>query len=960
MEVSDDDTHLLVLTRHEVKGGGGGAPGQNGTGGMGGAGGSGGSSYSWTETDSYTDSNGQTQTRTTHHSNPGGSSGPSGRSGRPGVADLTFGKDGRNGSFEIHVTSPEGTRTYTSRYDLRLTGFIHTSENEDDVYEPEERVLVRQIQVQNTGGMPTPSRREIRLSLRDKGWIAADPGHLVLPPSLMPGATHVFKDDQLSFTLGAFHPSRPSDPLAEEQIIHHRAALPDANREFEDYESPLSAELGRFTVRFPLEVTPITSLHSLAPGSAARVQFRITNVSARAFGEESELRRAVSFRLYLHESELSSEELVFFDPEGKRVDLDVGFRRTLPLLEPGQSVDVEGTIAIPESAPHYRAGRAWLSLELGAIEAPSRVRPIQYRDLEIRVARPFVSREPTDLLLLVNNRTTAEEVKAWEQLGGWLGLSVGVYDLSLQGGIDLDAGVEGSRPLGEIYEGRTMVVLNNLMDTAKGRRTPARYLAKEQLLRHAAKGGRVMIAGDEVDLSALLVPTGGGFDDGKAMSEVAFREMLKGEGEKTLEVGGPPIVLDVFKWSVLFWGDPGESAMEKRALAIEAALREAYPDRRYVVVTDLEPTALDNYHVCKRWNMGRIAVHRTLDAARGALLSIAAPEHALHSAEAITGRAATMSLLLALPFEEKLRRFELLAGAANARAGGGESEETGAAAAIEDDDMADGALSRDVLLRMLVDAMLVDLANEQTAILHRGDCGRAGSGDFRASLPMLGHLSAALSDRGAGESLTAPRSVHLLRLLGRLRFFAAVQPRWWEYLPPFLLTRRAPVLRRVTLGMIEDLAMRALVGPEPKSKEARARWKAVKAELAAVGEAMSRRYDEARDHDVLMGRKSVFARDALLRPIDREGTTTCAELRLRAADRVLPREEHEKVMAEDRKRSSKRKAMMATSDEARSALQRPESCAELLAASGARVVGGRGEMGAVRFAGRRGMRWNTR
>lgn len=926
VEVSDDDTHLLVLARHEIHGGRGGVAGQNGDGGDGGRGGPGGSSYSWTETESYTDSNGQSRTRTTHHSNPGGSRGRSGRSGRPGLADLVPGRQGGPGTFAIHVTSPSGTRAYPSRFDLRLVSFVHASANDDDVYEPEEKVHVRRIEIQNTGGMPTPSRREIRLTLRDKGWIAADPGHLVAPPSLAPGARHVFETEELTFTLGAFHPSRPSDPLAEEQVIHHRAFVPDANRELGDYESAASVEMGRFTVRFPVEVTPLESLPSLAPGSAARVRFRITNVSGRAFGERSEIGRAVSFRLFLHESELDAGQLLFFDGSGARVDLDRGYRAAIPALAPGASVDVEGTLAVSEDAAHYRAGRVWLSLDLGGIDAPLRVRPIQYRELGIRVARPFVQDRPTDVLLAVNNRTTAEEVSAWEALAASLGLTIGVFDLSLEGGLDLDATV-GGRSLGDLLAGRTLVVLNSPMDTPRGARPPARHLAKEQVLAHAARRGHVLIVGDPVGLESLLVPTRPRDRSQSAVPESVFREALSSHGEQGLAIGGPPAVVDAGKWSVLFWGAPTEEALRDRAHDLAAALREAHPERRYVLVCDLAPEQKKDYAVCKRWKMGKIAVFRTLDAARGAVATVAAPERRVHAAELITGRASTMSLLLALPFEEKLRRFEALASA------GAAAGEPGAAE-IEEDEAEEGSVSRSLRIKMVVDAMLVDLANEQLAVLHTGSMGRASAADLRASLPLLGHLAAALSTRGAQEELTVPRSVHLLRLLGRLRFFAATQPRWWEWVPPFPFTRRAPVLRRVTSRIVEEIALRALVGPDTRSAEGRARRKAVEAEIAAVRESLVRRWREARAEHLAPARKALFARQALLRPIEREGVTTDAEVLLAEEERVLTREMHRSIAVEDGKRAARRRTLVASMDQARAALLRKETCAELLRAAG--------------------------
>jgi len=73
--LAEADTPLLMLVRHDIAGGRGGAKGINGPGGIGGSGGAGGSSYSWTTTSTSRNSDGSTRTHTHYHSNPGGSAG---------------------------------------------------------------------------------------------------------------------------------------------------------------------------------------------------------------------------------------------------------------------------------------------------------------------------------------------------------------------------------------------------------------------------------------------------------------------------------------------------------------------------------------------------------------------------------------------------------------------------------------------------------------------------------------------------------------------------------------------------------------------------------------------------------------------------------------------------------------------------------------------------------------------
>src|SRR6185295_9131902 len=200
VRVDDRDTHLLMLVAQDIGGGKGGREGENGDGGSGGPGGEGGSSYSWTETESYTDSNGQSQTRTTFHSNSGGSDGPSGRSGRPGTARLTRGNNGDGGSFTIEVRDARGkvlTRA-SSRYDVQLVSFRHRNANDDGIYEPEEQVFVSHLEVVNTGGMPLPAHHDVLVRLHDDGWIAPAEGQrFTLPRSLAPGERHVFTEHEV-------------------------------------------------------------------------------------------------------------------------------------------------------------------------------------------------------------------------------------------------------------------------------------------------------------------------------------------------------------------------------------------------------------------------------------------------------------------------------------------------------------------------------------------------------------------------------------------------------------------------------------------------------------------------------------------------------------------------------------------------------------------------------------------
>lgn len=418
----------------------------------------------------------------------------------------------------------------------------------------------------------------------------------------------------------------------------------------------------------------------------------------------------------------------------------------------------------------------WLSLELGGIDKVLEARPIQYRDFDVRVGRPFAWESPKDVLLLVHNRTQALELQAWESLFSKLGLSSGVLDLSLEGGVDLDArGSAANKTLSDDLSGRTLVVLNQAMDTSKGERLPMQFLSKEQVLGLCAGGGHVLIEGAKPpDLMRLLVPTNR--SQGPVQPESEYVEARRSKKSTGPYLGEEPHRVDISKWSWLFWGKPSEKAMQRRALKLLVELQRMHPQERLMLVWELKPEQQKNYWFCKRWRMGEIQIHRTVNGAQAAISVAKVADAELHRPEHILGHEHAMHLLQALPFDEKLRRLAFLTGP------GSERENIGS------------GLDADTLARLTSDAILVDLCHEQLGILYRGWCAGESPRSIRAGLPLLRKLLAHGFQSSKEASLRPLAGVQLIRIISRLHFFSSSQVGAWEYIPPFYFERRAPVL----------------------------------------------------------------------------------------------------------------------------------------------------------------------
>lgn len=910
-EVAKEDTHLLMLLRHGIEGGPGGGPGANGSGGSGGPGGSGGSSYSWTESESYTDSQGKRQTRTTHHSNPGGSSGRSGSSGMPGTAYLVAGQSGGNGSFVIHVTSNGETTAYPERYDLRILGFEHRSDNDDGIYEPDELIHITNIEVMNVGGMPTPATRKIELSLREQGWVYPEKQRLEMPFALGAGQRHTFTTEKLSAKIGTFHPSKPSDPLAQEEVVRHRAYVPDVRREFTQYENHRSYELGRFLIRFPIESSYIESLYSLGPGQAARLRFTIKNASTKAYGAKSELGRRITFRLFLHESELGDEQVMFFDDTGARIPLSRGFSREIPELLPGQFVTMEGIVALAENAPHYRAGRMWLSLELGSIADPTHPKPIQYRAFDVRVSRPFDRHALGDVLLVVNNRTDSAEVEAWLGLFAALGLKASVYDLSLEGGFELDK----ENGLGkEALRGRTIVLLNHLMDTAKGERKAMHYVSKEQLLAVCAAGAHVHVAGENFRLESFLVPTFNASPSTALVpTESRYLVPRKDEPRASLTVGDAPHHLEISKWSVFGMGKPSEKALVDRALSLRDRLGRVYPNRRHVLVWELEPELAKDYFLATRWKMGRIAVHRSLDGVPAAISTATIKGSPEERTARILHRDNMLQFVLAIPFSEKLRRLETLTSSMDER--------------DDDDDRLKGSV-----VGIVLHAIVIDLIEEQTELLQRRWCQGATPQSMRASLGHLRDIAEKLYASEPDVPDVAARAA-LVHILSSIHFFIASQVQFWEWIPPFLFERRAPVLRSVTLDLIDKCVGRLFGGTNPKSPEARGRIAAFRTEVNAAVGVFIERYNRAKKNHEWAGPRSAYARDLFLQSLGSSHYVRSTGVLRNAQAGVVSRSQYLEMQAKDQQLAAKRLTLMKRAANAKEALLVDARCAELLTRS---------------------------
>lgn len=848
--VSEDDTPLLMLIRHEIEGGAGGKAGQNGAGGSGGSGGDGGSSYSWTTTSSYRDSSGNTQTRTHYHSNPGGSDGSRGRDGSSGTARVTAGARGEVGNFAIEVTHDDGTlTTYPSRYDLRLISFAHDSLNEDCVYEPRELVRVFDLEVENTGGMPTPAKDELELALAAGGWVEPEEGRLLCQRALAPGQRYRVPGE-LRFRIAPHTPSGPSNPLEVEESIFQRAMLPSVKRAFERYQEGDAVDQGRFIIRYPIRLSPIENLKSLAAGEASRVRFSLTNQSRFALGADTSCKRVVRVRVATAPDSELGDEHVELVADGVTLAPGAGWTKDLTAIGPGDTTQIELAIQVKSSAPEYLRFAAHVTLELGDLDAPASPRPVQIRELDVRVARPFRVSD-ADVLLVVNHRTTREEIEAWDQLADRLAFKTAIWDLSRERHLDLEKPLNGGISLADWFAKKAVVILDNEIEGPEGPTYPHVFLADDQARRAAEAGIDIAYVGKGLKMRRMLVPSPPPAGASAPEPQIIYRTYW-------------------LRW----WAKPSAAWLEKQAMKISARLGETHPDQRHVVVHRFAPEVDGKGVFANRWKVGTVQTLRTLDADAGAIVHAAVEEQSLHDPAYAASEHATTALLVMFDFDENLARMRRLC----------ERE---------------GITAKDLL--PVSEALLLDLVNELAAMIAPGWKGDTSGKELEANLPRL----EALASSGIAAPYDSAAGRALLELAGSLVFFARSQVSWWENIPPWRWMRRGPSAR----GKIARHVDRFLAGAFGEHNLDQAR-----ADVESHADRLAKHHKAERKKSLVAKRRH-WALDQVREPIAAKTITSDTELLTTPEERVMSGDDYDAIATDKATDAVLRLALCARADE---------------------------------------------
>ena len=452
--------------------------------------------------------------------NPGGCRGPDGKSGSRG-ASAEPGINANNGDFSIFVSDGPNTSTYDDTYNMSLLDVELVSEKEDGVIEPGSRVFVSSIQVENIGGMPTPTLRSVLAyikpeelqppTLTGENWVLSEGLNrfVQLPPALEPeeivtvscasltrkleGTVSVPANpasEHLAFRVAPINPvtalsSHPDRhergaPFCVSTSVVIRAQMEPFGRDFPNFIRP-----ERFDIHYPVQMSEVTSFPSLPPGGQTLVRFSIKNISQKDYGTEGQIGRKVMVKISYSGGDLDPSKLTY-TPIRDDVKLDpVVFSTTTPstpishkgqvirtinLLPARATIELTGWLTISEDVAPYTSAKFSVDLLLGEIHDPSNVVLIQRREMGVCVSKPYKKTLDSSILLVTNNKTTQAEREAWEALaelvfgsGSTSGI-VDIWDISQEGHFNLNRVLPGETTLCGDWQDRTIIILDNPFD----------------------------------------------------------------------------------------------------------------------------------------------------------------------------------------------------------------------------------------------------------------------------------------------------------------------------------------------------------------------------------------------------------------------------------------------------------------------------------------------------------------
>ena len=283
-----------------------------------------------------------------------------------------------------------------------------------------------------------------------------------------------------------------------------RAQMTPFGRDFDAFVNPKP-----FTITYPVKISPVASLPSLPPGGYTFVRFSVSNVALREYGQDSEIGRVVIIKATYTSGDLGTSKVQFVPIIDGNLTSPVAFNQLtpqvlwpVPRLSAGETSKLSGRLSLLEDVEPYTTANFSLDLFLGEISNPTNAVRIQSRQISVCASIVYKKTPSSGTLLVTNQQTTREELKAWKELAGFIfgdknpaGV-VDVWDISQEGDFDLNSVLKSGSTLIQDWRSCTIVVLDNPFENFRTRTAnkghddnALRYVNPDQLAEAAVSNG---------------------------------------------------------------------------------------------------------------------------------------------------------------------------------------------------------------------------------------------------------------------------------------------------------------------------------------------------------------------------------------------------------------------------------------------------------------------------------------
>lgn len=574
-----EDLDLLMLVKPDTSGGAGGPGGEGGPGGDGGSGGSGGSSYWWTESYSFVDHEGKTQTSTTWHSNSGGRNGCDGNPGPKGHEGAT-GERGQRGKYKIIVPN---VGTYYERYNL--VGLSYKPiRSIDGIYEPGEYLSMENLALQNPTPMPTPPGIEI--SFAETGRIKFNPEDKITLASVPESSTLVL-NKPLKFQLQPETEIPVIDKTyTAEANLSLRAKLPRVNKEFD----AIKAQVIPIVLRYPVEASIVAQTETISLHQELPFAIQIRNVSSQPIGRKTKTGRPLALKLQASYETDDAKKIAYLD-KNSTTYLNLSEPLNLDLsLEPKKSAYFSGTLLFtdPNIQP-YTKYYLNFQLSLGNVNDYSVIDCIQVRNFNIQLADEYHYDPLADFVLVTNCNTKKETVDGWKTLAKNFGSRLSVWNASLYAGLSYDQSRNDKGSFIKELQDKVIIILDDVFPLHGGKQKATNFLDQKEILA-AARAANVatLIVGESFDIESAVTPP---FRQNYLYKEISVKD----------------------KYSLC--SQPTSDHFQKKVDELARALRYESPTENYFMELNFNPTITIPGGCCDKneWELGRIRLYQSLD-----------------------------------------------------------------------------------------------------------------------------------------------------------------------------------------------------------------------------------------------------------------------------------------------------------------------------------------------------------